>query len=98
MSRYAEKFHKGCGALGWNSFPTPQAALSQPFELPDSFDAFRDHDEFEAFAERQNRVRHRREPRGNAALASAPHAERIGRGRHLAYLGPKQRQRVGPRR
>jgi choline dehydrogenase-like flavoprotein len=31
MSRYAEKFHKGCGALGWNSFPTPQAALSQPF-------------------------------------------------------------------
>jgi choline dehydrogenase-like flavoprotein len=32
MSRYAEKFHKGCRALGWNSFPTPQAALSRPFE------------------------------------------------------------------
>jgi choline dehydrogenase-like flavoprotein len=32
MSRYAEKFHKGCAALGWNSFPTPQAALSRPFE------------------------------------------------------------------
>ncbi|MGB3828997.1 MAG: GMC family oxidoreductase, partial [Ornithinimicrobium sp.] len=31
MSRYAEKFHAGCAALGWNSFPTPQAALSQPF-------------------------------------------------------------------
>ena len=31
MSRYAEKFHKGCGALGWNSFPTPQAALSRPY-------------------------------------------------------------------
>jgi choline dehydrogenase-like flavoprotein len=31
MSRYAEKFHRGCGALGWNSFPTPQAALSQPY-------------------------------------------------------------------
>jgi choline dehydrogenase-like flavoprotein len=31
MSRYAEKFHRGCAALGWNSFPTPQAALSQPF-------------------------------------------------------------------
>ncbi len=31
MSRYAEKFHKGCAALGWNSFPTPQAALSRPF-------------------------------------------------------------------
>lgn len=31
MSRYAEKFHTGCAALGWNSFPTPQAALSQPF-------------------------------------------------------------------
>lgn len=31
MSRYAEKFHQGCSALGWNSFPTPQAALSQPY-------------------------------------------------------------------
>lgn len=31
LSRYAEKFHEGCAALGWNSFPTPQAALSQPF-------------------------------------------------------------------
>lgn len=31
MSRYAEKFHQGCAALGWNSFPTPQAALSQPY-------------------------------------------------------------------
>lgn len=32
MSRYAEKFHQGCAALGWNSFPTPQAALSRPFD------------------------------------------------------------------
>ena len=31
MSRYAQKFHEGCAALGWNSFPTPQAALSRPF-------------------------------------------------------------------
>lgn len=31
MSRYAQKFHQGCAALGWNSFPTPQAALSRPF-------------------------------------------------------------------
>lgn len=31
MSRYAQKFHQGCSALGWNSFPTPQAALSRPF-------------------------------------------------------------------
>lgn len=31
MSRYAEKFHQGCAKLGWNSFPTPQAALSRPF-------------------------------------------------------------------
>lgn len=31
MSRYAEKFHQGCGKLGWNSFPTPQAALSRPY-------------------------------------------------------------------
>ncbi|KQU70780.1 GMC family oxidoreductase [Phycicoccus sp. Root101] len=31
QSRYAEKFHLGCEQLGWNSFPTPQAALSQPF-------------------------------------------------------------------
>ncbi|MDQ2804192.1 MAG: GMC family oxidoreductase [Pseudomonadota bacterium] len=31
MSRYAQKFHAGCRALGWNAFPTPQAALSRPF-------------------------------------------------------------------
>jgi len=31
MSRYAQKFHAGCDALGWNAFPTPQAALSRPF-------------------------------------------------------------------
>jgi choline dehydrogenase-like flavoprotein len=31
QSRYAEKFHDGCAKLGWNSFPTPQAALSKPF-------------------------------------------------------------------
>lgn len=31
VSRYAEKFHLGCQRLGWNSFPTPQAALSRPF-------------------------------------------------------------------
>jgi choline dehydrogenase-like flavoprotein len=31
MSRYAQKFHAGCSALGYNSFPTPQAALSRPF-------------------------------------------------------------------
>ncbi len=31
QSRYAEKFHQGCGKLGWNSFPTPQAALSRPY-------------------------------------------------------------------
>jgi len=31
MSRYAAKFHQGCAALGWNAFPTPQAALSRPF-------------------------------------------------------------------
>ncbi len=30
MSRYAEKFHQGAAKLGWNSFPTPQAALSRP--------------------------------------------------------------------
>ena len=32
MTRYAEKYHAGASALGWNSFPTPQAALSQPFD------------------------------------------------------------------
>ena len=31
VSRYAEKFQQGCARLGWNSFPTPQAALSRPF-------------------------------------------------------------------
>jgi choline dehydrogenase-like flavoprotein len=31
MSRYAEKFHRGAASMGWNSFPTPQAALSQPY-------------------------------------------------------------------
>ena len=30
-SRYAQKFMQGCEALGWNAFPTPQAALSRPF-------------------------------------------------------------------
>jgi choline dehydrogenase-like flavoprotein len=29
MSRYAQKFMQGCDALGWNAFPTPQAALSR---------------------------------------------------------------------
>jgi len=32
MSRYAQKFHEGTAKLGWNSFPTPQAALSRPFD------------------------------------------------------------------
>lgn len=31
LSRYAQKFMLGCDALGWNAFPTPQAALSRPF-------------------------------------------------------------------
>src|SRR5690242_17141407 len=31
ISRYAQKFMQGCDALGWNAFPTPQAALSRPF-------------------------------------------------------------------
>jgi choline dehydrogenase-like flavoprotein len=31
VSRYAQKFRQGCAALGWNSFPTPQAALSRSF-------------------------------------------------------------------
>jgi choline dehydrogenase-like flavoprotein len=31
VSRYAEKFNKGCDVLGWNAFPTPQAALSRAF-------------------------------------------------------------------
>jgi choline dehydrogenase-like flavoprotein len=30
LSHYAKKFHEGCNALGWNAFPTPQAALSRP--------------------------------------------------------------------
>jgi choline dehydrogenase-like flavoprotein len=30
-SRYAQKFYEGCSKLGYNSFPTPQAALSQPY-------------------------------------------------------------------
>ena len=29
LSYYAQKFHDGCDALGWNAFPTPQAALSR---------------------------------------------------------------------
>jgi choline dehydrogenase-like flavoprotein len=32
QSRYAQKYHQGCAALGWNSFPTPQAALSEPYD------------------------------------------------------------------
>jgi len=30
-TRYARKFHDGCNALGYNSFPTPMAALSRPY-------------------------------------------------------------------
>jgi len=30
-TRYANKFAEGCAALGYNSFPTPMAALSQPY-------------------------------------------------------------------
>src|SRR5215469_2755989 len=44
-----------------------------------------------------DRIRHSREPRGDAALATASHAEWIGRRRHLADLGPEQWQHVGPR-
>jgi choline dehydrogenase-like flavoprotein len=32
ISRHAAKFMQGCEALGWNAFPTPQAALSRPFD------------------------------------------------------------------
>src|ERR1700736_4373428 len=31
MTRYAKKFHEGCRELGYNSFPTPMAALSRPY-------------------------------------------------------------------
>jgi choline dehydrogenase-like flavoprotein len=30
-TRYAQKFHQGCLKLGYNSFPTPMAALSRPY-------------------------------------------------------------------
>ena len=30
-TRYGEKFHAGCRKLGYNSFPTPMAALSRPY-------------------------------------------------------------------
>lgn len=30
-TRYAKTFHDGCRALGYNAFPTPMAALSQPY-------------------------------------------------------------------
>jgi choline dehydrogenase-like flavoprotein len=30
-TRYGEKFHEGCRKLGYNSFPTPMAALSRPY-------------------------------------------------------------------
>jgi choline dehydrogenase-like flavoprotein len=30
-TRYAKAFHDGCKALGYNSFPTPMAMLSQPY-------------------------------------------------------------------
>jgi choline dehydrogenase-like flavoprotein len=30
-TRYGQKFHDGCRKLGYNSFPTPMAALSRPF-------------------------------------------------------------------
>jgi choline dehydrogenase-like flavoprotein len=30
-TRYAQKFHEACHKLGYNSFPTPMAALSRPY-------------------------------------------------------------------
>ncbi|HEV2128860.1 MAG TPA: GMC family oxidoreductase [Thermomicrobiales bacterium] len=30
-TRYARKFYEGCRTLGYNAFPTPMAALSQPY-------------------------------------------------------------------
>lgn len=30
-TRYAQKFHEGCEKLGYNSFPTPMAMLSRPY-------------------------------------------------------------------
>ncbi len=30
-TRYSQKFSEGCAALGYNAFPTPSAALSQPY-------------------------------------------------------------------
>ena len=30
-TRYADVFHRGCKSLGWNSFPTPTAMLSQEY-------------------------------------------------------------------
>jgi choline dehydrogenase-like flavoprotein len=30
-TRYGQKFHEGCRKLGYNSFPTPMAALSRPY-------------------------------------------------------------------
>jgi choline dehydrogenase-like flavoprotein len=30
-TRYGQKFHQGCRTLGYNSFPTPMAALSRPY-------------------------------------------------------------------
>ncbi|MFL5694906.1 MAG: GMC family oxidoreductase [Ktedonobacteraceae bacterium] len=30
-TRYAQKFHEGCARLGYNSFPTPTAMLSKPY-------------------------------------------------------------------
>ena len=34
MSRYAQKFHEGCAALGWNSFPTPAGGAVPPVQRP----------------------------------------------------------------
>ena len=31
MTRYAQKFHEGCAKLGYNSFPTPTAMRSKPY-------------------------------------------------------------------
>jgi choline dehydrogenase-like flavoprotein len=30
-TRYNQKFYEGCARLGYNAFPTPSAALSQPY-------------------------------------------------------------------
>ena len=83
-SRYAQKFMQGCDALGWNAFPTPQAALSRPFNG-------RKATVVSAFAQQHG------DPTGTRSSAPQRLRAGCGRDRPLRPAARQHRPRTGPR-